>query len=86
MALAVASREQYAKWVIEALGALGRSGTPNQVYNWVSSNCPVPSQDELNKTPDGKDFVFCKELRFARWQLARSGVIDGSKRGVWTLK
>lgn len=81
--MAAASRDQYCQWVVDALKDLG-TATPKHVYAWIKANRPVPAADLNGSTPDGEP-LFEKEIRFARWALRRSGVIDGSRRGVWAL-
>lgn len=81
--MTVADRHTYCTWVKHALTALGPSRL-RSVYDWIKLNEAVPAADLLGQTANG-ECLFEKEVRFARWQLRREGVVDGSLRGVWTL-
>ncbi|MCQ8783539.1 winged helix-turn-helix domain-containing protein [Mangrovibrevibacter kandeliae] len=79
-----APSQDYRQWVEHALRALGPS-TPAAVYKWIRNNEPVPAADLSGSTADGEN-LFEKNVRWARFQLAKEGAIVGPKRGIWALK
>jgi hypothetical protein len=78
------SSSQYRDWVVDALRDLGPSA-PGRVYDWIRVNRPIPSSDLEGTTSDGKDVLFEKNVRWARLQLFKAGVISSPARGVWAL-
>lgn len=82
--MAAIPRETYKKWVIEALRTLGAT-TPTMVYQWILEQKTIPSGDINDLTPDGKDVIYKKEIRWARLELRMNGVIKDGARGLWEL-
>lgn len=76
------TRVHYMLAVVRALLAHGGSGRPADVYSWLNSSGERMPQ----KTPDGvhPERHFEREVRFARQELADSGLI-ASVDGVWLL-
>ena len=70
--------------VLDALRELGDSGRPEEVTENVATRLNV-SEDELNKTNRNGRSHFANEVAWARFYLAKAGLIDTSQRGVWTL-
>lgn len=79
----MASRDQYKDWVVRALTAIG-TARPQAVYEWVRRNEPVPAADLHGVTSDGES-LFEKNLRWARFDLHREGVVLSPARGQWAL-
>lgn len=79
---AAAPADDYRRWVELALRALGPS-TPASVHRWIRANEPVPA-DLAGTTANGEN-LFEKNVRWARFQLSKEGVVANSKRGVWAL-
>lgn len=77
-------REDYKKWVMDALINLGGQGTVQQVTIWIKNNCAVPPNDHV-KTVSKSESFFVKEVRWARKDLFDSGLVTSPKRGVWQL-
>ena len=82
------SKASFIKWfkpVIEALKALGGSGTPEQVRNWIIEHENL--DDEIvNETRGATQHnKFGNEVAWARNYLVYGGYINKSVRGVWTL-
>ena len=70
------------KWfkpVIEALKALGGSGKPKDVCNWIIEH------ENLDDEVVNQQKNFENEVAWARNSLREGGYIDGPKRGVWRL-
>lgn len=70
--------------LLDALRALGGSGTPDEVVERIAADLQVPDsvQDEL--LPSGQP-RFRNQVAWARFYLVRDGLLDSSKRGVWSL-
>jgi restriction system protein len=70
--------------IVSALKALGNSGTPAEVYEWISGQLAL-SNEHLNRQLQSGGSHFENQVGWARFYLARAGYIDASKRGVWSL-
>jgi len=82
------SNASFLKWfvpLINALKALGGSGTPVEVRRQIASDLNL-SNEVINETR-GKSGVkkFNNEVAFARNYLVYEGYIDNSVRGTWSL-
>lgn len=75
---------QYFAPVIEGLRALGGSARPAEATDWVAVKLAVSDEERSELTSTGI-VRFDNAVAWARFYLARSGIIDASKRGVWTL-
>ncbi len=83
--MAVNSRfARYLLPVLDALRALGGSARPTEVYQWVAKALSVP-EDELAMQNVGGNSRFENDVAWARFYLVRNGLLDASKRGVWSL-
>lgn len=78
-----ATRDTYCRWVVNALRMLGPSRPP-AVYDWVRLNEAVPAADLAASTSAGEN-AFEKNLRWARFDLSRRGVVISPSRGIWAL-
>ena len=70
--------------VIEALQDLGGSGRPAEVVYWIATKLDV-SEEEQNALIASGQSRFANEIGWVRFYLAKTGYIDSSKRGVWSL-
>jgi len=80
-------RAQFVRWfgpVLDALRALGNSGTPDEVIERVAKDANL-SDAQLNEELPSGELRFRNQVQWARFYLAQEGLIDRSKRGVWTL-
>ncbi len=78
---------QFVGWfapLLEALRELGDSGRPKEVSARIAERLGV-SDEELNATNKNGLSRFDNQVAWARFYLARAGLIDTSQRGVWTL-
>ncbi|MFN4088821.1 MAG: AAA family ATPase [Alphaproteobacteria bacterium] len=57
---------------------------PEAVFTWIKEHLEVPAEEiaALNKGGQSK---FENKVAWARFYLAKAGLIDGSKRGTWAL-
>lgn len=70
--------------VLEALQELGGSGRPSEVVDWIASKMDVSEEEQSEQLASGQS-RFANEIHWARFYLAKTGYIDSSKRGVWSL-
>lgn len=70
--------------VIEALKRLGGSARPSEVRDVVAEIVHLSDEEAAELTSSGT-VRFDNKVNWARFYLAKAGVIDASRRGVWTL-
>ncbi len=70
--------------VVESLKRLGFSARAKQVVDAVGEAVDVPPDDLTRKTKSGQS-IFENDVHWCRSYLVKAGIIDKSKRGVWTL-
>lgn len=70
--------------VLKGLQHLGGSGTPEEVREYVATTLKVSDQTLDEVTSNGQS-RFNNQVHWARFYLAKAGLIDSSKRGVWSL-
>jgi len=78
---------QFVQWfgpVLDALRALGGSGTPDEVVDHIAASLKIPDE-QLNETLASGDLRFRNQVQWARFYLTREGLLDSSRRGVWSL-
>jgi restriction system protein len=66
------------------LRALGGSGTPDEVVDKIAATLKVPD-DQLNEVLPSGELRFRNQVAWARFYLVREGLLDSSRRGVWSL-
>lgn len=75
---------RYFQPVIDALNELGGSGRPAEVKDLIAEGLEI-SDEELGAQISSGASRFSKNVDWARFYLAKSGYIDASMRGVWSL-
>ncbi|MGA9643555.1 MAG: restriction endonuclease [Terriglobales bacterium] len=70
--------------LLDALRALGGSGTPDEVVERVALDLNLPDETQNETLPSGES-RFRNQVAWARFYLVREGLLDSSKRGVWSL-
>jgi restriction system protein len=75
---------QYFQPVIDGLRALGYSARPREIYAWVAETKKVP-REELEETTKAGQSKFENKIGWARFYLAKAGIIETEQRGVWVL-
>lgn len=75
---------QYFQPVIDGLRDLGSSAKPREVYTWIAEHHPIP-KEEIESTTKGGQSKFENKVGWARFYLAKGGLIDTEQRGVWVL-
>lgn len=78
---------QFVRWfgpLLEALRKLGGSGTPDEVVDRIAADLSLPDEVQNDLLPSGEP-RFRNQVAWARFYLVREGLLDSSKRGVWSL-
>jgi restriction endonuclease Mrr len=78
---------QFLRWfgpLLDALRALGGSGTPEEATDKVAELCNVP-ESKQNELMESGQPRFRNQVAWARFYLKREGLLDSSTRGVWRL-
>lgn len=75
---------QYFQPVIDALQDLGSSAKPKEVYDWIADRHQI-SQKEMEETTKAGQSRYENKIGWARFYLAKAGMIDSEQRGVWVL-
>ncbi len=70
--------------LLDALRGLGGSGTPDEVVERVAKDLELPDETQNELLPSGYP-RFRNQVAWARFYLVREGLLDSSKRGVWSL-
>ena len=70
--------------VIEALKKLGGSARPAEVREEIAAKLGISEMAQAETLPSGFP-RFDNQVAWARFYLAKAGIIDASSRGVWTL-
>lgn len=81
------SRARFAKYfnpVLDALRALGGSARPAEVRDWIAEHLGI-SQMERDRENPGGGSQFENDVAWARFYMVRTGYLDSSTRGVWSL-
>lgn len=70
--------------VLDCLRALGGSAKPKEVSNWIARELRLSSEITEATIKSGAN-RFHNQVQWARQYLVWGGLLDDSKRGVWTL-
>lgn len=70
--------------VIEALQELGGSGRPSEVRDFIAKRLNISEQERIELLEGGAP-RFDNQVAWARFYLVKAGLMDSSKRGVWSL-
>lgn len=70
--------------IIDALIALGGSGRPEEVEEYIAERLGL-SEEERNEQISSGQSKFSNKVGWARFYMAKAGLIDSSTRGVWSL-
>lgn len=71
--------------VIEALKELGGSGRPSEVGDVIARRLNISEQERTQLLKGGAS-RFDNQVAWARFYLVKIGLVDSSKRGVWSLR
>lgn len=70
--------------LLDALRGLGGSGTPDEVVERVARDLSLSDEIQNELLPSGQ-LRYRNQVAWARFYLVREGLLDSSKRGVWSL-
>jgi len=70
--------------VLDALRALGGSGTPDEVVERIALDLRLSDEIQNELMPSGEP-RYRNQVAWARFYLVREGLLDSSRRGVWSL-
>lgn len=70
--------------LLDALRGLGGSGSPDEVVERIAADLKLPDEVQNETLPSGQS-RFHNQVAWGRFYLVREGLIDSSKRGVWSL-
>lgn len=70
--------------VINALKELGGSGRPSEVREVIARQLSISEQDRTELLEGGAP-RFDNQVAWARFYLVKAGLVDSSRRGVWSL-
>lgn len=80
-------KAEFVRWIpllLDALRALGGSAESRDVIDWIANavNLPAEERERRNKH---NILRFENQVHWARQYLVWEGLLDSSRRGVWTL-
>ncbi len=75
---------RYMSPILESLRELGGSARPREVYDAVAVKLNISDAERDVENQSGTS-RFENEVAWARFYLVRTGYLDSSKRGVWSL-
>jgi len=70
--------------VLDALRRLGGSGTPDEVVERIVADLAIPDSVQNEVLASGGSRLR-NQIAWARFYLTKEGLLDSSKRGVWSL-
>ncbi|OHC67662.1 MAG: restriction endonuclease [Rhodocyclales bacterium RIFCSPLOWO2_02_FULL_63_24] len=70
--------------LLDALRGLGGSGTPDEVVERIAKDFGISDAVQNELLPSGES-RYRNQVAWARFYLVREGLLDSSKRGVWSL-
>lgn len=70
--------------LLDALKGIGGSAKPDEAIDRIAEDLKIPDQ-VLNEVLPSGGSRFQNQVAWARFYLVREGLLDSSKRGVWSL-
>lgn len=70
--------------LLDALRGLGGSGTPDEVVERIAADLKLSDEIQNELLPSGEP-RYRNQVAWARFYLVREGLLDSSRRGVWSL-
>src|ERR1035438_1020521 len=58
---------------------------PAEVRAWIRARIDVPADDLTRLIENGKQSIFENDVHWARFYLAKAGLVSKPKRGLWGL-
>lgn len=85
--MAKTTKSEFVKWMgplLDCLRALGGSAKPREVSDWIAAKLNLADEKRQETTKSGQE-RFHNQVAWARQYLVWEGLLDGSRRGTWTL-
>jgi restriction system protein len=79
-------QSEFVKWMgplLDCLRALGGSAKPREVSDWIAESQKISPEKRTEVLKSGED-RFHNQVAWARQYLVWEGLLDASRRGVWT--
>ena len=76
---------KYFPLLLDALRSTQTPMRPAEARAWIRSNTEVPAEDLTRFIENGKQSIFENDIHWARFYLAKAGLIASPKRGLWAL-
>ena len=70
--------------VVEVLKELGGSASPDEVRAMIASRLSISEKEQGEQLSSGSS-RFDNQVAWARFYLTRAGMLDSSRRGIWSL-
>lgn len=70
--------------LLDALRGLGGSGSPEEVVERIATDLKLSDEIQNELLPSGEP-RYRNQVHWARFYLVRDGLLDSSRRGVWSL-
>jgi restriction system protein len=70
--------------LLDALRGLGGSGSPEEVVERIAADLKLSDEIQNELLPSGEP-RYRNQVHWARFYLVREGLLDSSRRGVWSL-
>lgn len=80
-------QSEFIRWmpaILKCLKETGGTARPKDVYAWIANEYQL-SDEVLDKQLKSGQSQFYNQVAWARQYLVWNGLLDGSKRGLWTL-
>lgn len=75
---------RYVRPVVETLREMGSSGSTDEIIDRVIERMGVSEAEQAETTSNGQSRVR-NQINWARFYLAKAGIVDAPRRGVWSL-
>lgn len=75
---------QYFGPLLDGLRALGGSGKPDEVVERIAEDLDLSDEIQNETLPSG-ELRYRNQVHWARFYLVKEGLLDSSRRGVWSL-
>lgn len=70
--------------LLDALRKLGGSGSPDEVVEQIATDMKLSEEEQNDVVPSGGSRLKTN-VAWARFYLVREGLLDSSKRGIWSI-
>ena len=80
-------QNEFTRWMgplLDCLRTLGGSAKPREVSEWIADALKIPDSQREEILKSGQE-RFHNQVQWARQYLVWEGLLDSSRRGVWTL-